>query len=421
MGIAHVRFASRGCAAECVDAVAAALVDPKLGLHIRSGGAPNARVEARFNYQVRARALSRMPSSSSRPPLTSQLPSSRSWAHANAWPLRAHLMPTQTATVAAAARRCALPQMESELSQLAEDAALASMAAHQAYGADYRPSQHHQQHAHQQRAHGAGAGAGGSALAQQQQANNGYIYDAQSGYYYDPASGYYVDTARGLYYHASTQAWYSYDAATGTYHALSNDGSAGQPHGEAPVGAAGGAAAAAAPAAAAAAPEPAAPAPPAPVTLGGGSAPVKLALSLGARKTVKLKAAGRPPSFAVDHDDGAPAAADAPPPPPAAAAPECAAPPLAGAPAAAAEGPEVPPEHLELADFQALVCMLCERRLPSALLLRRHLVESALHRDKYAQLCKRRAAESEYTRHLQDTRNHAVGSTDGTAGRPLTK
>lgn len=350
MGMAHVRFRSRECAADCVDAVAAEASDRGHGLAIRAGGSPSGRVEARFNYH-----------------------------------------------------------METSLSQLAEDAALASMAAQQAYGRQTGAAQQTAPPA--QTGAGAGvAGAGSSQAGRAQQpvvAGRGCVYEPSSGCHYDPSSGYYVHPS-GRVYHPSTQAWYEYDVASGAYAQIHAQQAGPQEQ------AAGSAAAAAGPGAAAGAP----PAPPPaslPVTLGAGAAPLKLSLSVGGRKALKLKQAGRPPSFAADGGDEPPAEGNAPAPPAPAAAP------ASELPAGASDGPEVPAEHLALADFGSLVCRLCERRLPTALLLRRHLVESALHRDKYAQLCKRRAAESEYARHLEETRSHAVGSTDGTAGRPLVK
>lgn len=342
--------------------------------------------------------------------------------------------------------------MESELSQLAEDAALASMAAQQAYGcvAHGTPA-HFAQHQHQRGSCGhagaacavAAAAAASAAGAGQQQpgaltydAATGYHYDPATGYFYDPATGVYVDSTRGLYYHPAAQAWCPYGAheqSSAPVHAAAHEQPTvacahaamaseravehAAPAADARAGHAGAYATgvyAAAPVAELKFEQPSAAVShraPSAVTLGGGAPPVKLALVAQNRKAVRLKGTARPASFAQEEDEAPPAAAETSAPVPTAAAPSAPKPPAPADDTAAAEnGPAVAAEHLELADFDTLVCRLCERRLPSAQLLRRHLAESTLHRDKYAALVKRRAAESSYARQLDEMRSHAVGN-----------
>jgi hypothetical protein len=317
--------------------------------------------------------------------------------------------------------------MEAQLSHLAEDAALASLAAQQVYGgaaaaaggtsAGYAAFQAHPAAANANAALAGGsavaAGVGGSGGGHGNGGGGGgghLVYDARSGYYYDRVTGYYCDQSRGLYFHPTTQAWYSYDAPSGTYAQLpaATDALA------AAAAARGGDAAADNAAAEGSEDEAALPVPTA-VELGGsasGKAVVKLSLSLNNRKTplarlktVAATAAGTLATFAPERDDDA----------------DDAAPPTAAPSAAEAAGAlAVPAEQLALADFQNLVCRLCARRLASAETLRRHLLESALHRDKYAELCaarERQAAEEEerarraadYTRQLDAIRSTAVG------------
>lgn len=59
-----------------------------------------------------------------------------------------------------------------------------------------------------------------AAVAQTVGVPHGYVLDPRTGYFFCAASGYYWDSASGLYGHAATGMWYSLDAATGAFTAI---------------------------------------------------------------------------------------------------------------------------------------------------------------------------------------------------------